>query len=259
MSLDPSIAAVHAPPPPVTLSLGFVLLVGILYVGVLSWLRTAAALAPHRLAMVRVLLFAWLALAAVLAMAGILENFQTLPPRVALVVVPAALIGLIVALHPATGALLDRAPGLWLVGFQVFRVPMELILWRLAAAGVIPVTMTFEGRNFDILVGLTAPLMAWLAFARKWVSPGPVIFWNVFGLALLANIVTVGFLSAPTPFRKFFDGPPNEMIAHFPFVWLVSFVVPLAMTGHVASIRQQIRVLRAERASRAPQSVDAAK
>jgi hypothetical protein len=196
---------------------------------------------------VRVVLFGWLALAAVLAMAGILENFQAVPPRVALVVVPAVLLGLIVALHPASGPVLDRAPGLWLVGFQAFRVPMELILWRLAAAKVIPIAMTFEGRNYDILVGLTAPLVAWLAFARKWASPGPVILWNVFGLALLGNIITIGVLSAPTTFRKFFDGPPNEMIAYFPFVWLVSFVVPLAMTGHVASIRQQLRALKAAR------------
>jgi len=129
----------------------------------------------------------------------------------------------------------------------VFRVPMELILWRLAAAKVIPVVMTFEGRNFDILVGLTAPLVAWLAFSRRWVSPGPVIFWNVFGLVLLGNIVTIGILSTPAPFRRFFDGPPNEMVAYFPFVWLVSFVVPLAFTGHVASIRQQLRALKAAR------------
>jgi len=244
--VNPAIAAVHAPPPPVALSIAFILLVAILFVGVLSWLR-GTGIAPHRLAVVRVVLFGWLTLAAVLAMAGILENFQTMPPRVALVVVPAVLVGLIAALHPASGPVLDRTSGLWLVGFQAFRVPMELILWRLAAAEVIPVSMTFEGRNFDILVGLTAPLVAWLAFAKKWASPGPVIFWNVFGLALLGNVVAIGVFSAPTTFRRFFDGPPNEMIAYFPFVWLVSFVVPLAMAGHVASIRQQLRALKAAR------------
>ena len=249
MNPAPAITAVHAPPAPPGLAIAFILLVAILYVGVLSWLRGPAAIAPHRVTVVRVALFAWLVLAAVLAMAGLLENFQTMPPRVALVVVPAVLIGLIVALHPATGPVLDRTSGLWLVGFQAFRVPMELILWQLAAARVIPISMTFEGRNFDILVGLTAPLVAWLAFARKWTSPGPVILWNVFGLALLGNVVTLGAFSAPTTFRRFFDGPPNEMIAYFPFVWLVSFVVPLAVTGHVASIRQQVRELKAARAA----------
>jgi len=149
-----------------------------------------------------------------------------------------------------TGHLLDRVSGYWLIAFQVFRIGMELILWRLAHAGVIPASMTFEGRNYDVLVGFTAPFIAWLAFTRRLVSPGPVIFWNVFGIAVLANVVVIGFLSAPTRFRQFFEGPPNEMIAHFPFVWLVSFVVPLAFLGHLLSIRQQLRTLKEERAPR---------
>ena len=249
MNPAPALAAVHAPSPPFPISVAFILLVAVLYVGLLSWLRGPAGVAPQRVTAVRVVVFAWLVLVAVLAMAGLLENFQAIPPRVALVAAPAALAGLVLALHPATGPVLDRVSGLWLVGFQIFRVPMELILWQLALAKVIPVSMTFEGRNFDILVGLTAPLVAWLGFAKQWVSPGPVIFWNVFGLVLLGNIVTVGILSTPAPFRRFFDGPPNEMVAYFPFVWLVSFVVPLAFTGHLASIRQQLRVLKARRSA----------
>lgn len=247
--MTPTLAAVHAPPPPASLSIAFILLTAILYIGVLGWLR-GAGVDPRRVTLVRLALFGWLTVAAMVAMAGLLDDFDTLPPRFAFIVGPAVLTAWIVALHPGTGPLLDRVPGTWLVGFQFFRVPMELILWRLAAAGVIPVTMTFEGRNFDILVGLTAPVLAWLAFTQRWLSPGPVIFWNVFGLVLLGNIVTVAALSTPTRFRQFFEGPPNEMIAGFPFVWLIAFVVPLALLGHLASIRQQVRVLRAARANR---------
>ena len=244
--MNASLAAIHAPPPPAALSIAFILLVTTLYIGVLAWLR-GAGVGATRITVTRLVLLLWLMVAALAAMAGLLNDFYSLPPHFTFIVVPAQLAAVIVALHPRTGPLLDRAAGTWLVGFQFFRVPMELILWQLAVAKVIPVVMTFEGRNFDVLVGLTAPLIAWLAFTKKWLSPGPVIFWNLFGLALLGNIVTIAALSTPTRFRQFFEGPPNEMIAGFPFVWLIAFVVPLAFLGHLASIRQQVRVLRAAR------------
>ena len=244
--MNASLAAVHAPPPPAALSIAFILLVTVLYLGVLAWLR-GAGVGAARIAVTRLVLLAWLMVAAVAAMAGLLNDFYSLPPRFAFIVAPANLTAIIIAVHPRTGPLLDRASGAWLVGFQFFRVPMELILWQLAVAKVIPVVMTFEGRNFDVLAGLSAPVIAWLAFSKKWLSPGPVIFWNLFGLALLGNIVIIAALSTPTRFRQFFEGPPNEMIAGFPFVWLIGFVIQLAFLGHLASIRQQVRVLRAAR------------
>ena len=233
--MNASLAAVHAPPPPAALSIAFILLVTALYIGVLAWLR-GAGVSPTRITVTRLAVLGWLMVTALAAMAGLLSDFYSLPPRFLFVVVPAILAVVAIALHPHTGPLLDQASGAWLVGFQFFRVPMELILWQLAVARVIPAMMTFEGRNFDVLVGLTAPVIAWLAFTKKWLSPGPVIFWNLFGLALLANIVAIAALSTPTRFRQFFEGPPNEMIGGFPFVWLIAFVVPLALLGHLASI-----------------------
>lgn len=251
MNAVTSLTSIHAPLPPAALSLAFVVLVGILYLGILGWLRGAAGIGPRGITFARAAFVAWLALTAAAAMAGLLDKFDAIPPRLAFVVLPALLAVLIATFHPGAGPVLDRAPGLWLVGFQTFRVAMEVVLWRLAAAGVIPASMTFAGRNFDIVVGLTAPLVAWLAFSKQWVSPGPVILWNVLGIALLGNVVVIGFLSAPTCFRQFFEGPPNEMVAGFPFVWLVSFVVPVAFLGHLLSIRQQVRVIRTGRAERA--------
>jgi hypothetical protein len=237
---------IHAHSPPAGLSAAFIVLVALLVMTVLWWVNGPANF-RGRTWWVAVPLLAWLALSAVAAATGLLANFEATPPHVAFVVLPALIAVLMIAFRPATGTVLDRVPGDGLIAFQFFRVAMEIILWQLARAGVIPASMTFEGRNYDILVGLTAPFIAWL-FARRLVSPGPVIFWNVFGIAVLANVVLIGFLSAPTRFRQFYEGPPNEMIAHFPFVWLVSFVVPLAFLGHLLSIRQLLRTLKDERA-----------
>ena len=236
---------IHAPPPPAALSAAFIVLVVVLVAVMLWWVNRPADFRSRTWG-VAIPLIGWLALSGVLGAVGALANFETFPPRVAFVTVPAMIAILVIAFRRGTGPLLDRVPGETLIAFQVFRVVMELILWRLSRAGVIPASMTFEGRNYDILVGLTAPFIAWL-LERRVVSQGPVIFWNVFGIAVLANVVFIGFLSAPTRFRQFFEGPPNEMIAHFPFVWLVSFVVPLAFLGHLLSIRQLLRTLKDER------------
>ncbi len=107
-------------------------------------------------------------------------------------------------------------------------------------ADVIPVQMTFEGRNFDILVGLTAPIIVYL-MARKKVSDKVVIVWNVLGLLLVLNIVVVAILSAPLPFRQFMNEPSNTVVAYFPFVWLPSFVVPVAYYMHFLSMRQILK------------------
>jgi len=42
-----------------------------------------------------------------------------------------------------------------------------------------------------------------------------------------------------------FDGPPNTLPSAFPFVWLPTFLVQLALAGHLILFRR----LRAEAAS----------
>jgi hypothetical protein len=121
---------------------------------------------------------------------------------------------------------------------QSCRVVVEVVLWLLFIGGEIPVQMTFEGLNWDILTGLTAPLVAYCCFQRRsW--PWQVAFgWNIAGLVLVATIVTIAFLSAPLPIRFFFNEPANTIVTRFPMVWLPAFVVPLAYTAHLLSMRQ---------------------
>jgi hypothetical protein len=118
---------------------------------------------------------------------------------------------------------------------------MELILWQLFVAGSLPVIMTFEGRNVDILVGLTAPLVAWLCFGRRKWSPRVALWWNVAGILILLNVVLHAQLAAPTPYQRIVTSPPPTLIAELPWIWLPAFLVPLAWALHALSIRQLLR------------------
>ena len=85
--------------------------------------------------------------------------------------------------------------------------------------------------NFDILTGLSAALLG-LALTRWWVPAWLVAVWNVGGLLLLLNVLTIALLSAPTAFRRFFNEPSNVWVTGAPWVWLPAVMVFAALLGH---------------------------
>lgn len=185
-------------------------------------------------------LSAWIIFLAALGLSGFLTNFTIIPPRLTVVILP-AIIGLTLLLNNAGfNEILAKIPYSWLIGLQSFRIFIELILWGLFVAKIIPIQMTFEGRNFDILVGLTAPLVALYVWKELPFFRQVATVWNILGLGLLINIVVVASLSAPSPMRFFMNEPANTMIAYFPFVWLPGFAVPIAYYLHAFSIKQML-------------------
>jgi hypothetical protein len=98
--------------------------------------------------------------------------------------------------------------------------------------------MTFDGSNFDILAGLTAPLVYYQAFVRKKLTQRMLLLWNIACLGLLINIVLTAILAAPTPFQQTAFDQPNIAISYFPFIWLPSVVVPIVLIAHLVAIRR---------------------
>lgn len=102
--------------------------------------------------------------------------------------------------------------------------------------------MTFEGRNFDIIAGITAPFMYFVCFNGAVVkNKGLLLAWNFICLALLINIVVNAVLAAPFSFQKFAFDQPNIAVLYFPFVWLPSFIVMLVLFSHLVVIRRLLK------------------
>lgn len=184
------------------------------------------------------ILLIYLAVPAVLAGSGALERYSPLPAP-ALLVLLALTITTAVLVSSSIGAKVALAlPVAAVVLLQAFRIGVEFLLHRLYLEGTVPVEMTWSGRNFDIISGLTGlGLGLWLMSGRS--TPRPVILaWNLMGLGLLLNIVIVAILATPVPFRQFTDGPPNLLPSTFPFIWLPSFLVQLALASHLLIFRQ---------------------
>jgi hypothetical protein len=136
---------------------------------------------------------------------------------------------------------MDSLPLKLLTYLNVVRILVELVLYALFVFKAIPELMTFEGRNFDILAGISAPFVAYFGFTRLRIGRKALLAWNIICLGLLLNIVVNALLSAPSPVQRFAFEQPNIAILYFPFSWLPAFIVPVVLFGHLVSIRQLYR------------------
>lgn len=124
-----------------------------------------------------------------------------------------------------------------LVLVHAIRIPVELVLYGLFVHGAIPELMTFAGRNWDILSGLTGPFIWWFGYRKRVLSRAVLIGWNMMCLALLLNIVINAILAAPFDFQQQAFDQPNIAIFHFPYILLPGVVVPIVLFSHLALLR----------------------
>jgi len=178
----------------------------------------------------------WLVLTAFMAMSGVYQQSGSLPPRVVTLGVLPALLVIATYFIFFRSEFIERLSLKTLTILHVIRIPVELTLLWLFQAGQVPLIMTFEGRNFDILSGLTAPLAFWLGFRGGRTNRVFLIVWNIFALALLANIVITAIFSFPSPMQRFGFEQPNVGITYFPFIWLATIIVPIVLFAHLAAL-----------------------
>jgi hypothetical protein len=178
----------------------------------------------------------WLGATLAFAASGRL-SFTTRPPTMAIVILASLVLAFGVSLSRLGLRIATALPLAALVGAQAFRFPLELILHRAYAEGLMPVQMSYSGFNFDIVTGVSAIVVATLLL-RNPKALVAVRIWNTAGIVLLTNIVTIAILSAPTPLRVFHNEPANDWITHAPWVWLPTVFVVAAIMGHVLVLRR---------------------
>jgi hypothetical protein len=179
---------------------------------------------------------AWLAFSGTLAASGFFLDWEARPPRAPLLLLPTLLLPLTLGLSDVGRRLAEQTPTWALVGFQAFRLPLELVMHRAAQEGVMPVQMSFEGLNFDIVTGVAAIVGALVLRLRP--SRSVAIGFSVVGITLLLAIIGIAVASLPL-FGVFGREPErlNTWVGHFPFVWLPAGLVSAATLGHVVLLR----------------------
>jgi hypothetical protein len=188
-------------------------------------------------------LLAWLLIQAVLTLKDVYNaDNQAMPPKIVLFGILPAILTIILLFVTVNGRkFIDGLPLEKITYLNIVRIPVELVLFWLFLNKAVPELMTFAGRNFDILAGLTAPFIAYFGYSSGKISKNLILVWNIICFGLLLNIVFLALFSAITPFQKFAFEQPNIAIVNFPFSWLPTFIVPIVLFGHLVSIRQLLR------------------
>jgi hypothetical protein len=184
---------------------------------------------------------AWLALTGAVSASGVLETPMWPPPLMVFFFV-SQLVAIVAAFSPL-GTRLLHLPVAALIGFQAFRLPLELVLHAWVEGGTLPVQMTYDADNLDIVSGVLALPAAWSA-ARRPNARWPVLAFNVVGFALLINVARIAAFSSPMPFRTYLQDPPVLLAFHFPYGWIVPICVGGALFGHLLVFRWLARAAR---------------
>lgn len=186
----------------------------------------------------------WLAIQAVLTLKNIYNaDTNTFPPQIILTGILPTILTIILLFATSKGRkFIDSLPLKNLTYLNMVRIPVEIVLFWLFLNKAIPELMTFEGRNFDILAGISAPFIAYFGLAQAKLSRQTILLWNFICLGLLVNIVVNALFSTPSPIQIFAFDQPNIAILNFPFSWLPTFIVPIVLFGHLTSIRQLLKI-----------------
>jgi hypothetical protein len=187
--------------------------------------------------------FIWLAVQAILALTNVYStNTNAIPPKIIVFGVLPTVLSMIYVFNSKKGKeFIDGLSQKNLTLINVVRIPVEIVLYILFVYKTIPEIMTFEGRNLDILAGISAPIVVYFGYIKKNISRKGLLLWHFLALGLLINIVIYASLSGPSPFQQFGFEQPNIAILYFPFCWLPTFIVPIVLFGHLVAIRQLTR------------------
>ena len=185
-----------------------------------------------------VFLFGWIAYLVTLSATGILKDVNV-PPKFPLLVIIPLVIGCIVFYRSSRNSfVVKEIPKTWPVYFQSFRIIVELILLYTYYANIIPVSATFEGLNFDVLMGISAPFVAYLVVRKN----GSRVFqyiWNVLGICM---VLFVAFIIASSMYFPDIWGSNVTQVKmkfiEMPFLLLAGLLAPMAIFMHVVSLVQ---------------------
>lgn len=181
-------------------------------------------------------LLVWLFTISILALNGFFLVFDAIPPRLFFVLMPPMIaIAILLGLKNSRD-FAKRIPITCLTYLHIIRVPIEIVLWWLAGSQVLPYLLTFEGINYDILSGVSAPFVAIFMVGLRAKSRIGAILWNLITMGLLINVVGHAILAAPTPFQQFAFDQPNTAAFIFPFIMLPGFIVPAVFFSHLISL-----------------------
>lgn len=166
---------------------------------------------------------AWLGIVSFLSLSGLMaENSRVLYP---ILMFFSFIIPILFASSAWGAKIALSVPLAFLVGFHVFRLPINLILDVWVEQGFVPKAFSWLGINYDVMTGILALIFAPLANRYRWIA------WTI-------NIVGIAM------FVRLFATPQAVMDPGFEYQWPFILANPIGIGGVVAGHIILTRALR---------------
>lgn len=121
------------------------------------------------------------------------------------------------------------------IALQSFRIFVELLIYATYLKGIFPQRATFEGLNFDILVGISALFVSAAAY-KGIIKNRAMLIWNLVSLCIL--FVTVYSFISTYYFTDFASSGSAYQFVEMPYLLLASVLLPVAIFLYAFSIKQ---------------------
>lgn len=174
------------------------------------------------------ILVIWCGLLTIIGTSGLLNQASNMVPW-AVFLVPIMLLYL-ATIIPGSRNFMRSIKDEQLHHLHLWRVPFAFVLLWFYQAKITPLGLTFEGYNYDIIIGLTAPVIGSLAFSQKMLTKEIVLGWN--GIGIVFILISTGLI-----FMELTNN--QEALSLFntlPYLTIFGFLLPLSLFAHVLSV-----------------------
>ena len=125
-----------------------------------------------------------------------------------------------------------------LIALQLIRLPLEGILHWAAYHRQTPLALTFYGGSPELLIGAATPIMLYLSRNINSKNKRWLMIWSAAGSASLTVLWIRSFYSAPSTQQAWSFDIPNYLMVHFPGSWIATFIIPVLLFAHLATVVQ---------------------
>lgn len=181
----------------------------------------------------------WFLYLSVLSYTESLKSFE-FPPRLPLLLLlPTILITTYFYSSFRNSEMLNAIPKKWPIYLQSFRIFVELLILQTFLAGVLPESASFEGYNFDILMGISAPFIGYFIYGNLEKYRTVAKLWNVLGIFMVLFVFVIVATSTYLPHLWGSDVSLVDLkFVEMPYLMLAGFLAPLAIFMHIFSLMQ---------------------
>lgn len=186
-----------------------------------------------------ILIFTWTIIQSIISYSGLYQKTEVIPPLIMVLgILPTFLVIITLFITEKGKIYIDNINLKTITYLHIIRLPVEIVLAMLFMQGVMSILITYEGTNFDIFSGISAPFIGYYAFRKGFTNKTLLITWNILCLLLLINVVGTAIFSIPSPFQQFAFNQPNIAILYFPFNLLPTVVVPIVLFSHLVALKK---------------------